>query len=423
MSRDNWERLVVAVLRKEKDREIARGPSLDPSDVSSRLSSISISSDLSSTFNFSSPAHEHVPVSPAQGTSISPPREHVPISPPQVINQAVERRTNLIVGSRFYRLKEDMERIERQMSYFKSCLKDAESKQGGSHEVANSIIDTRDLLLDFEDILDTYIQSESHKGKGPFRFVKHTARILCFGGITNTFSQKIEEIKRRAQEIKATRERYRIILDAYEGDADLEVWNRRQEFLVATESMVVGREDKFQELEEKLRSSNPECKMICVVGEAGVGKTTVAKTIYKEMRNEFTSSALVYVSNEPRLQELLLEIAKQVGLENEKMNENLEVNLRSLLNENRCLIFLDDIWKNETWDELINVIPINSRNCSRIIITSRYTHVGRYIGGESSLIELDLLDQEKSWELFSESMKSSSENMSEISSSRIGRYR
>ncbi|CAI9783033.1 unnamed protein product [Fraxinus pennsylvanica] len=190
-----------------------------------------------------------------------------------VINQAVEISANLIVGtsSQLYRLKEDIEWIERQMRHFKSCLKDAESKQVGSHEVANLIIDMKDLALDIEDILDTYLpEIESHKGKGPFRFVKHAACILCYGSTTNTFSQKIEKIKSRAQEIEATRERRRINLDTDGGNADSEVWNRRKEFLIATESMVVGREDKFQELKEKLRSSNSECKMICVVGEAGV---------------------------------------------------------------------------------------------------------------------------------------------------------
>ncbi|CAA2975252.1 disease resistance RPP13-like [Olea europaea subsp. europaea] len=333
-----------------------------------------------------------------------------------VINQAVQIGANLIVetGSRMYRLKEDIEWIGSKMRHFKSCLKDAESKQGGSYEVANLINEMRDLALDIEDILDTYLpEIESHKGKGPFRFVKHAACILCYGATANTFARKIERIKRRAQDIEATRERCRINLDTDGGNADMDVWDRRKKFLVAPESIFVGRKDTLQEVKEKLRSSDLDCKMICIVGDAGVGKTTVGKNIYKEVQSEFTSSALVYVSNEPRVPELLLEIAKQVGLEKEKMEENLEANLCSLLNEKRCLIFLDDIWTNETWDEFKNVIPINSRNCSRIIITSRYTHVGRYIGGESSLIELKLLDQEKSWELFSESMKSSSENMSE----------
>ncbi|CAA2989593.1 disease resistance RPP13-like [Olea europaea subsp. europaea] len=194
----------------------------------------------------------------------------------------------------------------------------------------------------------------------------------------------------------------------------MDVWDRRKKFLVATDSIIVGREDTFQELKGKLTNSNSACKMICVVGEAGVGKTTICKKIYTDMRKEFTSAALVYVSNEPRVQDLLLEIAKQVGLEKEKRNEDLEVNLCSLLNENRCLIFLDDIWTTEAWDDLKNVIPMNSRNGSRIIITSRRTDVGRYIGGENSLNELKLLDKEKSWELFFKLMKSSSENTNEI---------
>ncbi|CAI9783035.1 unnamed protein product [Fraxinus pennsylvanica] len=286
-----------------------------------------------------------------------------------VINKAVEILQIMpqIVGTASrssYRLKEDIEWIERQMRHFKSCLKDAESKKVGSREVANLIIEMRDLALDIEDILYTYLPEME---KGPFRFVKDAACILCCGGTTNTFSQKIEKIKSRAEEIEAKRERCRINLDTRcrinldtdGGNADSEVWNRRKEFLIATESMVVGREDKFQELKEKLRSSNPKCKMICIVGDAGVGKTTVGKKIYKEMRNEFTSSAIVYVSNKPRVQELLRDIAKQVGLEKEKMNENLKHNLLSLLNEKR------------------------------------------YISDESSLIELKLLDQEKSWELFS----------------------
>ncbi|CAI9783038.1 unnamed protein product [Fraxinus pennsylvanica] len=242
-----------------------------------------------------------------------------------VINQAVEIAANLVVetGSLLYRLKEDMEWIEQLMRHFKLCLKDAESKQGGSHEVANFVIDMRDLVLDIEDLLDTYLaEIASHKGKGPYRFVKHAACILCYCSTANTFALEIERIKRRAQEIENTRKRCRINLDTDGGDA-------------------------------------------------GVGKTTFGKKIYKEMQNDFTSSALVYVSNEPRVQDLLLEIAKQVGLEKEKMDENLEVNLLSLLNEKR------------------------------------------YIGGESSLIQLKLLDQEKSWELFSELMKSSSESTNE----------
>ncbi|CAA2966106.1 BRASSINOSTEROID INSENSITIVE 1-associated receptor kinase 1 [Olea europaea subsp. europaea] len=86
MSRDNWERLVVAVLRKEKDREIARAPSLDPSDVSSRPSfSESASapsmdlSDVSSRVSFRS-ISSYVD----SRSTLSSRHEHKPVSRPQV---------------------------------------------------------------------------------------------------------------------------------------------------------------------------------------------------------------------------------------------------------------------------------------------------------------------------------------------------
>ncbi|CAA2984609.1 Apoptotic ATPase [Olea europaea subsp. europaea] len=331
-----------------------------------------------------------------------------------VINKLVGISANLIfeAGSSLYNLEEDIKWIEGKMRHFKSCLKDAELKRDGSHEVANLINEMRDLACEIEDILDTYLpEIASHKGKRPFGLVKHAACILGYGATSCTFSLKIKKIKGRARDIEATREGCQVNTDGHGGNADSEVWNQRKEFLVATESMVVGRQDTVRELQEKLRSS--ECKIICVVGEAGVGKTTVAKKLYKEMRNEFTSSASVYVSNKPIVQELQLEIAKQIGLGKDKMDENWKVNLRSLLNEKSCLILLDDIWTTKAWDELKNVIPMNSKTRSRIIITSRYTDVGRYIGDERSLVELKHLDQEKSWELFSELIKSSSENINE----------
>ncbi|KAL0404085.1 UNVERIFIED_CONTAM: ToMV resistance protein Tm-2(2) [Sesamum radiatum] len=66
----------------------------------------------------------------------------------------------------------------------------------------------------------------------------------------------------------------------------------------------------------------------------------------------------------------------------------------------RFLIFLDDVWDFKTWDSLSNILLTNPRTGSRIIVTSRYKDVGRYIGGESSLISLDLLGEEEGKELF-----------------------
>ncbi|KAH0634422.1 hypothetical protein KY284_037208 [Solanum tuberosum] len=96
-----------------------------------------------------------------------------------------------------------------------------------------------------------------------------------------------------------------------------------------------------------------------------LGKTTLAKILFRHVRQQFECSGMVYVSQQPRVGEILHDIGKQVG------KENLEGNLRSLL-----------------------------KIKSRIIITSRNSNVGRYIG-DSSLCVLQPLDSDNSFELFS----------------------
>ncbi|KAH0637499.1 hypothetical protein KY289_037414 [Solanum tuberosum] len=94
--------------------------------------------------------------------------------------------------------------------------------------------------------------------------------------------------------------------------------------------------------------------------------------------------------------------AKQVGVTEEERKDNLEGNLRSLLKRKRYVILLDDILGVEIWNYLKLVLPeYDSKIGSRIIITSRNSDVGRYIGGDSSLCVLQPLDSENSFELFS----------------------
>ncbi|KAK4415029.1 ToMV resistance protein Tm-2(2) [Sesamum alatum] len=322
-----------------------------------------------------------------------------------VINKTVEIAGNLVTetGSRIYHLQENVSWIERQMRSLRSYLKDAESKKANSHEVANLIITIRDLAQDVEDILDTYLaEIESHNTKGRFQFLKCASSALCYGVKANNFALEIEKIKKRAAELEVSRVNCGIEVDANAGaGTDADLWHSRKLFLRAPhESKIFGRERILEKQEVEMLREDKGSIIISVVGPAGVGKTTVAKRSYRKVKNEFEVSAIVYVSQEPRLGELLLDIAKQVGLSEDKMKENLEYNLYLLLQEKRYVILLDDIWDVKTWDSLRYIFPSNSENGSRIIVTSRYVDVGRYISGEGSLIQLNLLDKDEGTELF-----------------------
>ncbi|KAG8390539.1 hypothetical protein BUALT_Bualt01G0094000 [Buddleja alternifolia] len=334
-----------------------------------------------------------------------------------VICKAVEIAGYLLSGrmnDQPNNLQENISWIESHMRILQSYLEDAESKKNGSsHEVANLIISIRDLAYDVEDILDAYLSEiQSHNTRGRFQFLKHASCMLCYGVKTNNFVVEIEKIKKRGAALEVCGRNCGITVDSSAAvpSSNADLWGSRKLFLRAPESKIFGREETLQKLEEALVRENNRCRIVSIVGPGGVGKTTVAKRIYHKVKDEFQSAAIVYISQEPKVGEILLDIAKQVGLNKDERNEDLEKNLYSFLEDKRYVIFLDDVWDTKIWDRLRNVIPTNSENGSRIIVTSRSADVGRYIGGgESSLIPLNILSENEGRELFFDLIFSASE--------------
>ncbi|KAL0381952.1 UNVERIFIED_CONTAM: ToMV resistance protein Tm-2 [Sesamum calycinum] len=321
----------------------------------------------------------------------------------RAIFKAAEIGGKLMVGtgSQIYNLEENIRWTERKMRSLHSYLKDADSKRSTSHEVANLIIDIRDLAEDVVDILHKYFpDTESHSSKGASSFLSFGAKAISFG-------LEIKKIKKRVDDIEISTVRCGVTAVANAGAViDAKLQDSRKSFLHAPgESKIVGREGILRNLEEEIISEDSRLIIKSIVGPAGVGKTTVGKRVYGRTENRFDVSARVYVSQVPNLAELLLDIADQVGLSKEKVEKDLERNLYSLLQEKRFLIFLDDIWYTQTWDSLlISFLPTNSENGSRIMVTCRYDDVGRYIGGERSLVPLDILGEKEGMELFFDSI-------------------
>ncbi|WMV48332.1 hypothetical protein MTR67_041717 [Solanum verrucosum] len=316
-----------------------------------------------------------------------------------VINKSIAIAGNVLFqeGMRLYWLKEDIDWLHREMRHIRSYVDDAKAKEvGGDSKVKNLLKDIQQLAGDVEDLLDEFLPKiqQSNKFKGAICCLK-TACIPC----ANEFAMEIERIKRRVADIDRVRTTYNI-MDTNNNN-DCIPLDKRRLFLHADETEVIGLDDDFNKLQAKLLDHDLPYGVVSIVGMPGLGKTTLAKKLFRHVRHQFECSGLVYVSQQPRAGEILHDIAKQVGLTEEERKENLEGNLRSLLKTKRYVILLDDIWGVEIWDDLKRVLPeCDSKVGSRIIITSRNNNVGRYIGEDSSLHELQPLDSEKSFELF-----------------------
>nr|XP_025888796.1 putative disease resistance RPP13-like protein 3 [Solanum lycopersicum] len=314
-----------------------------------------------------------------------------------VISKATEAAGNLLVEkwSNLTSLEESMNWLKTEMLLIQSYIIDARTKlTQGDSTVKNLIKYIEQLADDANDILDEFLPKIERKGTIGCRVSNVSS--------ANKFVAEIEKIKRRVAEIDGLRTTYGITDTSNNNNQhDYIPWDQRGVFLHADETEVVGLDDDFNKLQAKLIDHHLPYKVVSIVGMPGLGKTTLAKKLYRHVRDQFECSGLLYVSQQPRAGEILLKIAKQVGLTEEERKENLEDNLRSLLKRKRYVILLDDIWKVQIWDDLKLVLPeCDSKIGSRIIITSRNNDVGRYIGGDSSLHELQPFDSEKSYELF-----------------------
>ncbi|XP_059294742.1 toMV resistance protein Tm-2(2)-like [Lycium ferocissimum] len=309
-------------------------------------------------------------------------------------------------GYRLYWLREQMEWIRRQMEKMQSILKEADAYPTSSETLTTTRRQIRELVYDIEDIMDKYFPKlASHKAKG-------NDFLCCLSNCCTAHELvlEIEAIKGRVEEINSAKTTFPTC-DIGSSGHDT-IWEVRKNFLYGDEEPnIVGFQDDIDELKIKLLDPKIAHDVISIVGMPGLGKTTLAKKIFNIAKVElakdspydlhFECSAKVYVSHKQNLEELWKDIAEQVGINKEEMDANhVPTTLSAFLSKKRYVIFLDDIWSDETWDKLSIAFPNKPKIGSRIIITSRSRRVGRYAGGKKSLHKLQHLDFESSQKLF-----------------------
>lgn len=159
---------------------------------------------------------------------------------------------------------------------------------------------------------------------------------------------------------------------------------------------------------------------IGIWGLAGIGKTTLVRTLNNELKNTlhnelkntstqskpFTVVIWVEVSNrfdrdddDQRLQTL---IAKRLNMEGQ-MGEDMGNQLRQKLMNEKFLLILDDVWKKIDLDKL--GIPRHEENKGcKIILTTRFKQVCRDMGTNKE-VKMNVLNPEEAEQLFNQEAK------------------
>ncbi|XP_042039373.1 putative late blight resistance protein homolog R1A-3 [Salvia splendens] len=171
---------------------------------------------------------------------------------------------------------------------------------------------------------------------------------------------------------------------------------------------IVGQEEDFKTLSKVILSKTTDLQVIPITGLPGIGKTTLARSIFddKEIGERFPVRSWVTVGQDFNpgevFSKLLASIQKGDGSVKQGNAEHLATQLyKSLQDPNKpYLIVVDDVWDSVVWDRIRNYFP-NRYNCSRILVTTRsYTIAGNVKSGFSHTMKE--LNEEQSWELLRE---------------------
>ncbi|GLT34329.1 hypothetical protein SLA2020_088500 [Shorea laevis] len=298
----------------------------------------------------------------------------------------------------------------------RALLEDAEEKQMTDSSVKIWLDDLKDLAYDMGDILDGFQADVQRRTLTRKPYQASTSKVTlkclpCFKQNDSAFdSVTISKVRVIAQRLKSMVDRSRTLslvsctIQAREGPAGAAA--RRVPTTPQLESDVYGRESDKEAILQKLLNGEGSSRgeVFCVlpiVGMGGVGKTTLARLVYKEVeQGRFNPQAWVCVSDQFDVMSITRNILEELtkgrcDLNNLNNLNLLQEKLKGELSGKKFLLVLDDVWNEECnlWDNL--KVPFKSgAPGSKIIVTTRNMRVAEIMGGKNSVHCLEVLEED-----------------------------
>nr|XP_048326692.1 putative disease resistance protein At1g50180 [Ziziphus jujuba var. spinosa] len=316
-----------------------------------------------------------------------------------VLSQTVERITEHLIheAASLKSVRDDVVLLQDELESLQGFIKSADAKQHHDQHLQRLVLKVKNVASDAEDVVETYI----HRVASSYFKAFHNKRVRA----------QISFVRERIKVIFSSMQTYGITsVAAGEGRtsssiAELQQSLRRSSPNEADED-VIALEQSTRVLTAELTMEEEQLRIVSVVGMGGLGKTTLAKKVFKSVKQHFDSAAWVFLSRRFVPKDVFIEILNQISGKDkdkiEKWNASKEHALMNLvkeeLKEKRYLVVLDDIWTIAAWDSIKRAFPQGKKG-SKLVFTTRNGDVATSADPSSSPVVPRVLTLEESWEL------------------------
>ncbi|TVU39550.1 hypothetical protein EJB05_12975, partial [Eragrostis curvula] len=304
--------------------------------------------------------------------------------------------------SPLFSIRSNIAATTQDLDLLRTFLRFADSRQGTDDLAAAWVRQVRDAAFELEDVADECCYL-SGSGRG---WVNVRAWF--------SLSRKLRKARERLRQLSAAKEMYGIrpvdgpvlpfAITSSRIISDNAHFVKKQE--------IVGFDDHEKKLLEWVaQDTEPRRTQVAICGMGGVGKTTLATSVYKEVaKSHFECAAWVAVSQGFTEGDLLRKILKELRRDLCERGSNgvsdSEADYRSLMEavqghlaKRRYLIVLDDIWNAHLWGKLLHLAFPDDATQSRVIITTRSNEVAKAATLERTMV-LEPMQWREAWALF-----------------------
>ncbi|RZC19595.1 putative disease resistance protein At3g14460 [Glycine soja] len=301
---------------------------------------------------------------------------------------------NLIRGE-----KKLLQKLKTTLIKVGAVLDDAEKKQiAHDRRVNNWLNDIKNAVYEVDDLLDE-LSTKAVTQKQVSNWFSHFLN-------NKKMASKLEDIVDRLEYLLELKED----LGLKEVEMEMNVYWQDEKALPTTSlnaCHIYGR-DKDKEAIIKLlledTSDGKEVAVILIVGVGGIGKTTLAQSVYNDdnLYNWFDCRAWVYGSKEFDIFKITKTVMENITGKPCEINDLnlLRLGLMEKLAGKRFLIVLDDVWTEDYLSWSLHTYQHGARG-SKILVTARNENIATIID-TVKVYHLDVLSDEDCWFVFAE---------------------